>query len=431
MTDGQRWEHDGLGDIAVPAGALWGAQTQRAITNFAVSGTTTTSRPGLLVALAEVKIAAAITNGRFGVLSAHEVDLVVAAAGEVVAGRHHDAFPIDLVQGGGGTATNMNMNEVIANLANLAAGASLGSYSPVHPNDHVNRSQSTNDAYPTALQLAVFRAGQGAVTGIGRLADSFRAAADRQGHLLRLGRTCLQDAVPLTVAETHGAHAHALDRVADALGEALDEMLAVPLGATAIGTGVGAPPGFAAAVVAELARVTGLPLVPSADRFDALANLDGHLGVASAASRVALVMGKIAQDLRLWSSGPVGGIGELRLPAVQVGSSIMPGKVNPVIPEAVIQVAFDVRAATHAVELAVAAGELELNVFEPVVARHLLGALAELGEVADVFASRCVDQMEWDAGRVAENLRGSLSHLVELAGSDGYERATQAARDQP
>jgi aspartate ammonia-lyase len=430
MSERERREHDGLGDIGVPVDAIWGAHTQRALDNFAVSATTTAARPDLLVALAEVKIAAAITNGRLGVLAADDVDLVVGAATEVVAGRHHDAFPIDLVQGGGGTATNMNMNEVVANLANLAAGAPLGSYSPVHPNDHVNRSQSTNDAYPTALQIAVVRVGRRALDGIGRLAASFRAAADRQGDLVRLGRTCLQDAVPLTVAETHLAHAHALERVAGCLSAALDELLAVPLGATAIGTGVGAPAGFAEAVVAELAHVTGLPLVPAVDRFDALANLDGHLGVAVAASRVALVMGKIAQDLRWWSSGPVGGIGEMHLPAVQVGSSIMPGKVNPVIPETVIQVSFDVRAAAYAVELAVGAGELELNVYEPVVARHLLGALAELGDVAVVFATRCVDGLAWDAERVGDHLRGSLGALVEMAGREGYEHAADAARDR-
>ncbi len=411
----------------MPADALWGPQTERARSNFAVSGVTTVDRPDLLVALAEVKIAGARVNGRLGVFPMEIVDLVVDAAGEIAAGRHHEAFPIDLVQGGGGTATNMNMNEVVANLANLAAGGPLGAGSPVHPNDHVNRSQSTNDAYPTALQIAVVRVARRALGGVAVLADAFRAAAERQGELVRLGRTCLQDAVPLTVAETHGAHAHALDRVAAVLATATDELLEVPLGATAIGTGIGAPPGFAAEVVADLAEVTGLALVPSTDRFDALANLDAYVGVAAAASRVALVMGKIAQDLRFWSSGPIGGIGEVHLPSVQVGSSIMPGKVNPVIPETVMQVAFDVRAAAHAVELAVAAGEVELNVFEPVVARHLLGGLDELGRGARLFAERCVDGLHWDAERVAANLRGSLGGLVDLAGTAGYEEATRAA----
>ena len=429
MSD-HRLEHDALGDVEVSADALWGAQTQRAIGNFAVSGLTTADRPALLVALAEVKVAAAQTNARLGVMPDDVARLVVDAAGAIAAGEHHDAFPIDLVQGGGGTATNMNMNEVVANLANLAAGSPLGTYSPVHPNDHVNRSQSTNDAYPTAMQIAVVRAATAAVATLRRLADSFRAAARREGDLVRLGRTCVQDAVPLTVAETHEAHAHSLDRVADGLAAAAGELCEVPLGATAIGTGVGAPPGFAVEVVAELAAVTGLPLVPSPDRFDALANLDPHLGVAAAASRAALVMGKVAQDLRFWSSGPVGGIGEVHLPAVQVGSSIMPGKINPVIPETVVQVTIDVRAAAQAVELAVAEGELELNVFEPVVARHLLGALDELAAVATLFAERCVDDLSWDHERVAANLRGSLGDLVDLAAHRGYDEASRAAHER-
>jgi aspartate ammonia-lyase len=427
MTEFRR-ERDALGEIDVPAEALWGAQTQRAIGSFAVSGLTTADRPDLLVGLALVKQAAAAANAEVGALDRERAGRIQAAAALVAAGRHHDQFPIDLAAGGGGTPTNMNMNEVVANLANQSAGAPLGACSPVHPNDHVNRSQSTNDAYPTGLQIGVLRAGGRAIAGVDRLRASFLAAAERQGDLARLGRTCVQDAVPLTVRDTHLGHAHAIARTQAALRRALDDLCAVPLGATAIGTGIGAPEGYRPAAVAALAEISGFPLVPAPDLFDALANLDPYVAVASAAVQVALVIGKIAADLRFWSSGPVGGIGELRLPAVQVGSSIMPGKINPVIPEMAMQVAFDVRAAARAVEMAVAGGELELNIFEPMVARHLLGALDELARLGPLFATLCVDGMEWAPERVTANLRGSLASLVNMAEKEGYDAASREAK---
>jgi aspartate ammonia-lyase len=423
-----RRERDALGDIDVPSNALWGAQTQRAIPAFAVSGLTTADRPDLLIGLALVKQAAARANVVVGALDPQIGARIEAAAARVASGEHHDQFPLDLVQGGGGTATNMNMNEVLANLANLAAGAPLGACAPVHPNDHVNRSQSTNDAYPTGMQVAVLRAGERALLGVARLRASFEAAAERSGDLERLGRTCLQDAVPLSVRETHRAHAHALARTSAALRRALAELHAVPLGATAIGTGIGAPEGYRARAVASLAELSGFPLLPSPDLFDALANLDGYVGVASAAVQVALVIGKVSADLRFWSSGPTGGIGEVQLPKALVGSSIMPGKINPVIPELAMQVAFDVRAAAHAVEMAVGGGELELNIFEPVVARHLLGALGELAALGPIFAERCVDGLVWLPERTAQNLSGSLAGLVDMAGRDGYDAASREAQ---
>ncbi|MEZ5220580.1 MAG: lyase family protein [Ilumatobacteraceae bacterium] len=422
-----RTERDSLGPVEVPVDALWGVHTQRAITAFAVSGLRTADRPDLVVALAQVKIAAARANTACGVLDADLGRRLEAAAAEIVDGHHHDQFPIDLVQGGGGTATNLNANEVIANLASRTAGEPLGSHRPLHPIDHVNRSQSTNDVYPTALAVAVRSAGARAVTGLGALAGSLRRAGERQGDLERLGRTCVQDAVPLTVRDTHRAQAHAIERTAGALADALDRLLGVPLGATAIGTGIGAPDGYAERAVAELAALTGDRWVPSENRFDALAHLDEYVAVAAAAVQAAIVIGKLASDVRFWSSGPRGGIGELRLPAVMVGSSIMPGKVNPVIPELAIQVAYDVRAAASAVELAAAGGELELNVMEPVVTRHLLGALDELAAIGPRFADSCVDGWSWDAGAVARNLVGSVAPLVDAAGVVGYDAAARAA----
>lgn len=423
-----RRERDALGEIDVPATALWGAQTQRAIPTFAVSGLTTRDRPDLLAGLALVKQAAARANVLCGALDGAIGARIEGAAAKIAGGAHHDQFPLDLVQGGGGTATHMNMNEVLANLANLDAGAPLGAYAPVHPNDHVNRSQSTNDVYPTALQVAVLRAGARALRGVERLRASFEGAAERSGDMERLGRTCLQDAVPLSVRETHRAHAHALARTSASLRRGLDDLLAVPLGATAIGTGIGAPEGYRERAVVALADLTGFALSPSPDLFDALANLDAYVGVAGAAVQVALVIGKIAADLRFWSSGPTGGIGEVQLPGALVGSSIMPGKVNPVLPELAMQVAFDVRAAAHAVEMAVGGGELELNIFEPVVARHLLGALDELARLGPLFAERCVDGLVWNTERTAANLSGSLAGLVTMAGRDGYDAASREAQ---
>ncbi|HAP74755.1 MAG TPA: aspartate ammonia-lyase [Acidimicrobiaceae bacterium] len=315
----------------------------------------------------------------------------------------------------------------MANLASRRVGEPLGSHRPLHPIDHVNRSQSTNDVYPTALSLAVRMAGARTVAGLTVLADALRNAAQRQSDLERLGRTCLQDAVPLSVRDTHLAQAHAVARTASVLHAALDRLLHVPLGATAIGTGIGAPSGYAPRAVAELAAISGHPLVESANRFDALAHLDEYHGVAAAAVQVALVVGKLAADVRFLASGPVGGIGELQIPAVMVGSSIMPGKVNPVIPELAIQVAYDVRAAATAVELAAAGGELELNVMEPVVARHLLGALDELAALAPRFAERCVDGWRWNAEVVTQHLLGSTAPLVETAARDGYDAAARAS----
>lgn len=423
-----RIERDALGDVPVPDSALWGAQTERAIAVFAVSGLTTADRPDLLIGLALVKQAAARANRALGALDEGRARRIDEAAARIAAGEHHDQFPLDLVQGGGGTATNMNMNEVVANLANREAGRPLGAYDPVHPNDHVNRSQSTNDAYPTALQIAVLRAGRRALSGIERLRASFEAASERDGGTERLGRTCLQDAVPLTVRETHRAHSAALARTSGSLRRALDDLLPVPLGATAIGTGIGAPEGYRRRAVQALAELSGLPLTSAPDLFDALQNLDGYVAVAQAAVQVALVTGKIASDLRLLSSGPSGGIGEVVLPKALVGSSIMPGKINPVVPELAMQVAFDVRAAAHAVEMAVAGGELELNIFEPVIARHLLGALDELGKLGPIFAERCVDGLAWDKDRVGAHLRGSLSGLVLMAEREGYDAASDRAR---
>ncbi len=328
------------------------------------------------------------------------------------------------MHGGGGTAVHMNVNEVIANLTNERLGGRRGHYFPVHPNDHVNRSQSTNDVFPTALALATVAAGRRAITSFDGLAATLLAKAAEAGGVQRLGRTCLQDAVPLTVAQTHGAQAHAISRTAAALRRSLDGMLAVPLGATAIGTGIGSPPGYRDLALRFLAEESGLEVRGSDDLFDALANLDGYVDVAAQVVRISLVMAKIAADLRLLASGAVA---EVHLPAVQVGSSIMPGKANPVIPELVMQVSYEARGMATVVEAAVAAGELELNAMEPVIARHLLGSLHDVGRVAQIFADRCIAGLEWNEPALRAHLAGSLAGIVESAAELGYSQVSGLA----
>ncbi|MGN6169407.1 MAG: lyase family protein [Solirubrobacteraceae bacterium] len=417
-----RIERDSLGEVAVPAGALFGAQTARAIENFSVSGVKVSERPHLIAGFGYVKAAAARANAQAGVIERDLADAICAAAREVAKGAHDDQFPIDLVHGGGGTAVHMNANEVIANRASELLGGRRGSYEIVHPNDHVNRSQSTNDVFPTALALATVAVGRSAGTQLRALAELFVEKAASGGSRKRLGRTCLQNAVPLTIAETHHAQAHAVARVTASLERSLEQLLGVPIGGTVIGTGIGAHAQYRNLVLEFLAVESGLQVHGSENKLDALANPDLYVDVAAQAVRVATVMAKIAGDLRFLSSPSVG---EVVLPAVQVGSSIMPGKINPVIPELVMQISYETRGMATVVDAAVAAGELELNVMEPVIARHLLASLADLGRVSELFANRCVAGLEWPAGAVEEHLAGSRADSVEFAAAHGYSRAAE------
>ena len=426
-TTAFRVESDAIGEIEIPSSALYGAQTQRGCANFRVSGVTLRSRPELISAFGHVKAAAARANMALSDLPEDIGDVVLVAAREVAANGLDDHFPLDIVQGGGGTATNMNVNEVIANRAADLMGLRRGTYEVVHPNNHVNRSQSTNDVYPTALQLAIVLQARRAESGLRYLAESIRSSGEKVGGLVRIGRTCLRDALPVEIRATLNGEAHALERTASDLASASEQLLAVPLGATAVGTGFGAPGGYRQLAVGYLGEETGLPVRSVEDPYDALAHIDQCLAVASSLVRAALVMAKLASDLRLLSSGPLGGINEVELPAVQVGSSIMPGKVNPVMPELVIQVVFEVRGAASVVEAAAAAGELELNVMGPVVARHLLGALSDIATVSRLFADRCIDGLEWQTDSISSHLAGSFADRVELARREGYAAASRSA----
>lgn len=407
-----------------PADApLYGQQTTLSLGNFTAPGRTLGDVSALVRNYALVKLAAARANHALGVLDSAQRDAIVVACEEVAAGHHPDQFPSALLLGGGGTTTNMNVNEVIATRASQLAGTK------VHPNDHVNASQSTNDTYPTAMALTVLDLAERPVQALGELAGALEDKAAEFDATPHLGRTCLRDAVTITAGQSHRAQAAAIRRTCADLRAAVGAMHSVPLGATAIGTGVGAPDGYRDLAIGELATVTGRDLRPAVDPFDALANLDPYAAVASAAARAGLTMAKVAADIRLLSSGPAGGLGDLNIPAVQAGSSIMPAKVNPAIPEYVMQLSYRIRGAAHTVEFAVAAGELELNVMEPVIVDALITMFDDLTAAATSFARRCVAGISWDGQRREENLAAALDGWVTLASTRGYDATTAHYRD--
>ncbi|MEV4895975.1 lyase family protein [Nonomuraea sp. NPDC055795] len=481
--DQNRVEHDLLGEIRLSSNDLFGIHTARASENFRLGGESLRQFPALLTALAQVKSAAAWANVKLGVLPEELGNAIMAAAAEIAAGDLHEHFPLDVVQGGGGTSTNMNMNEVLATRATellattpeptgpgghtsgtgpgghtteadsgrhstlegprghsahegprghgaladpygQATGGETGGHDMrVDPHDHVNRSQSTNDVMPTALNIAVLTTAQATVRSLRVVAESLRRQAARYRSLDRLGRTCLQDAVPVPAGLVHDGQASAVLSAARLLESAADELRGVPLGATAIGTGLGAPPGYAELALERLAEETGLALEPAANLSDGIASLEGLASVADAMARGGRVLARVASDLRLLSSGPVGGMAEVRLPPMQAGSSIMPGKVNPVIPELVMQVSFQLEGGAHTVHLACAAGELEVSPWAPVVTAELLRGLRRLERVALLFATRCLDGMAWNEDAVRDNLRGSLREAVESAVEHGHAYA--------
>ncbi|MGW4335225.1 lyase family protein [Rhodococcus koreensis] len=407
-----------------PETRLYGQQTTLSLGNFPGPGRTFGDVPTFVRNYALVKLAAARANHEVGVLDEGRRDAIVAACEEIADGAHPGQFPSALLLGGGGTTTNMNVNEVVAARASQLLGE------PVHPNDHVNASQSTNDTYPTAMALTMLDLAHEPLEALGELATALEAKGAEFDQTPHLGRTCVRDAVTLTAGQSHRAQAAAIRRTAGALGDAVAEMHTVALGATAVGTGLGAPEGYRAIAVRELATVTGRDLQPAPDLFDALANLDPYAAIADAGARAGLTMAKIAADIRLLSSGPAGGFGDLTIPAVQAGSSIMPAKVNPAIPEYVMQLSYRIRGAAHTVQCAVAAGELELNIMEPVIVDSIITILSDITTAATSFARRCVAGITWDGPRREENLRGALDSWVTLAATTGYETSTTRYHDQ-
>jgi fumarate hydratase class II len=405
----------------VPREALWRAQTQRAVENFPISG-----RPmdlEVVHALALIKAAAAAVNADLGVIDRPVADAVIAAAAEVAAGEHDDQFPIDVFQTGSGTSTNMNVNEVVASIGSRAAG--LG----IHPNDHVNASQSSNDTFPSAVHVAATAATvEALVPALEHLAAALRAKSVEFGAVVKSGRTHLMDATPVTLGQEFGGYAAQVERGVERLQSCLPRLAELPLGGTAVGTGINTPPGFAAAVIARLAADTGLPLTEARDHFEAQGARDGLVEFSGQLRTVAVSLYKIANDIRWMGSGPRTGLGELRLPDLQPGSSIMPGKVNPVLCEAVRMVAAQVIGNDAAVAFAGSQGDFELNVMLPVMARNTLESARLLRTVSVLFADRCVAGIEADVEQAAAHAGSSPSIVTPLNRYLGYENAAKVAK---
>jgi fumarate hydratase class II len=419
---GFRTEHDSMGEVLVPAGALGGAQTQRAVDNFPVSGERLPRE--LIGALASIKGAAAVVNGELGVLPAGLAQAIHDAAAAVARGEHDDQFPIDVFQTGSGTSSNMNANEVIATLAGRALGR------PVHPNDHVNASQSSNDVFPSAIHLAAARLiARTLLPSLGHLADVLEAKAGEFADVVKSGRTHLMDATPVTLGQEFGGYAAAVRRGAERAATALPDVAELPLGGTAVGTGLNAPPGFAAGVITGLAAEEDLPLTEARDHFEAAGGRDALVAASGVLRTIAVTLYKICTDLRLMGSGPRTGLAEIVIPDLQPGSSIMPGKVNPVICEAVMQVCVQVIGGDAAVAMAGSAGNFELNVMMPVIGRNLLSSLSLLSSAARLLADRCVAGIAANVERLRRNAESSPAIVTALNPFIGYEAAAEVAHE--
>jgi aspartate ammonia-lyase len=423
-----REEHDLLGDREVPDDALYGIQTLRAVENFPITGVALREFPTLINALAIVKEAAALANQDLGLLEPELAEVIVRAAQEIRAGRHHEHFLVDMIQGGAGTSTNMNANEVIANRALELLGRRRGDYEVVHPNSHVNLSQSTNDVYPTALKLALHASIASLQHALIEVATTFKAKGREFAGMLKMGRTQLQDAVPMTLGQEFTAFGHTILEDVDRLGEAQALIREINMGATAIGTRINAPEHYPEAVRAHIERISGIPVITAPDLVEATADTGVFVQLSGVVKRSAVKLSKICNDLRLLSSGPRAGLAEINLPAMQPGSSIMPGKVNPVIPEVVNQVCFDVIGGDVTVTLAAEAGQLQLNVFEPIIAFRLLRGMESLRNACVVLRDRCVVGITANPDRMRWFVENSIGIVTALVPALGYETATEVAR---
>ncbi len=420
MSDSYRTEHDTMGEVRVPADALYGAQTQRAVENFPISRMR--FGRGFLSALGLVKMAAARANQQIGTLPAAMADAIETAAQEMMEGRHDSQFVVDVFQTGSGTSTNMNANEVIA----TRAAALLGQ--PVHPNDHVNRSQSSNDVFPAALHIAAARTTQETLLpAMDALRQALEAKRQQFWDILKIGRTHLQDAVPMRLGQEFGGYARQVELSQGRIRKALEDLYELPLGGTAVGTGLNAAPGFAPAAIAIIAERTGLPFREARNHFEAQAARDAAVFLSGALKTYAIALTKIANDVRWLGSGPRCGLGELHLPEVQPGSSIMPGKVNPVIAESVLMVCAQVIGNDAAISWGASSGVLELNMMMPVIAYDLLESIELLAAASRNFVERCIVGLEANETRLRDTIEQSLALATALTPEIGYERAAELA----
>ena len=424
-----RREHDLLGERDVPASAYYGVHTLRAVENFPITGTTIAIYPELLHALAAIKRAAAEANHALGLLDKTRMDAIVSACEEIRAGALADQFVVDVIQGGAGTSTNMNANEVIANRALEILGHQRGEYEFLHPNEHVNMSQSTNDVYPTALKLATHIGIVSLIEAMAVLRHAFEAKADEFKDVLKMGRTQLQDAVPMTLGQEFSTYAVMLGEDEERLREAVLLIHEINMGATAIGTGINAHPDYAALVCRHLSEITGIKLLTAPNLIEATQDCGAFVQLSGVLKRVAVKLSKTCNDLRLLSSGPRAGLGEINLPPMQAGSSIMPGKVNPVIPEVVNQIAYEVIGNDITVTFAAEAGQLQLNAFEPIIAHSLFKSVAHLRQGCLTLEAKCVRGITANKEFLRASVERSIGIVTALNPYIGYANATSVAQE--
>ena len=423
-----RVESDLLGELQVPKEAYYGVQTQRAVDNFYITGQKMGDYPEFVKAIAYVKLAAAKTNHELGLLDDKMTDAISQACQEIIDGQFHDQFPVDMIQGGAGTSVNMNANEVIANRALEIMGYEKGDYQHCYPNDHLNLSQSTNDVYPTTVRLTVIKMNQILVKHLAELNNSFRKKGEEFSDVIKMGRTQLQDAVPMTLGQEFGAFAANLDEEITLLNNISNLFLEINMGGTAIGTGINAPQGYALLCAEKLAKLTGEAFVSAPNLVEATPDTGSYLIYSSALKRLAVKLSKICNDLRLLSSGPRTGINEINLPAMQPGSSIMPGKVNPVIPEVVNQVCFKVIGNDLTVTFAAEAGQLQLNVMEPVLCASIVESMIFLQRAMDTLRTKCIDGITANRDVCKNLVMNSIGIVTALNPYIGYKASTKIAQ---
>ncbi len=423
-----RIESDLLGELQVPADAYYGVQTQRALSNYRISTTHMFDYPEYVKSIAYVKMAAAAANAELGVLDRKIADAIIAACQEIVDGKFLDQFPVDMMQGGAGTSVNMNANEVIANRALELMGHEKGQYQFCSPNDHVNCAQSTNDAYPTAFRYTFYRMNRNLTHSLIRLVEAFRAKGEEFKHIIKMGRTQLQDAVPMTSGQEFNAFANNLEEEIANLKRNADLLKEINMGGTAIGTGLNAVPGFAELCTKKMSEFSGDEFIKAPDLVEATPDTGAYVSYSAALKRLAIKLSKICNDLRLMASGPRCGLHEINLPAMAPGSSIMPGKVNPVIPEVTNQVCFKVIGNDTTVAFAAEAGQLQLNVMEPVIAQCILESITWLINAIETLRTKCIEGITVNADHCYEMVKNSIGIVTALNPYIGYKGSTKVAK---
>lgn len=424
-----RLEHDLLGERNVPEDAYWGIHTLRAVENFPITGTQLSIYPDLIVSLGLIKKSAALANRELGLLPTEKSEFIIQACEELISGKLHDQFIVDVIQGGAGTSTNMNANEVIANRALELAGQVKGNYLKIHPIEDVNRSQSTNDVYPTAIKLGLTFAIERLDLSLAALKCAYDRKSQEFGSILKIGRTQLQDAVPMTVGQEFSTYAVMIEEDQQRLNEAARLLLEINLGATAIGTGINSDPEYSQIVCQHLAELSGKQVVPAGNLIEATQDAGAFVTLSGTLKRIAVKLSKVCNDLRLLSSGPQAGLNELNLPARAAGSSIMPGKVNPIIPEVVNQVAFEVIGNDITVTMAAEGGQLQLNAFEPIIAHSLFKSILHMTAACETLRANCIEDITVNAEHLTRTVARSVSLITALNPYIGYENASRLSRE--